>query len=140
MNFQFGRWESAEAQKFINQVRGPIFAPQRTYAADHAERVFLVDLGGKGGLPPAAGEPPSYYNLLWKGQAISLECHYAMSNIPEGALLDMVVESIEVPAVLKDELEVIKTALPDAMAALWSGLYRGASFQVNTKFNRLTFW
>jgi hypothetical protein len=124
MSFLFERISQANVDPVLHLTRGPVYAMQSIWARDTERDMILLDLGGKGRSMPSPGEPPDYYNLIWRGATIAFAGYYQRKHEKHFAEFDYVFEYLAMPKPLFNEVELIKLAIVEALQAYWQGLVR----------------
>jgi hypothetical protein len=121
MSFVYEKIDHSRSQEILHQVRPPIYCFQRFQVIDRERDLVFVCLGGEGGQPQVRREPPTYYNLLWKGIPVAFE-GYDNAKFPQGTVtVDVKLTKLCIPDALINLVPEIQQVIIEAMTCFWSG-------------------
>lgn len=110
-------------EKYTADIQSPVYVIQSTYAIDRERNIALLCLGGRGDLPKASGEGPSYYALFWDGLEVPIQAWDDFAS--DGSrVIEYDVGLMDVPSELTVPLDDIKQEFVDALNAYWNAIYR----------------
>jgi len=119
MTFVYEQLDSASVdalRKMIPAFQSVLgFSPSQ--AIDHERKIIYVSLGGKGELPPHAGEPPNFHALFWNELCVAFEGYETLEIQGEFVRLNVAITKLRLPVELKDESPAIQDAIQAAMTA-----------------------
>lgn len=111
------------ANQYTRNLHSRVYVIQDTYAIDRERGIVMLNFGGRGDMPKASGEGPSYYALFWGGQEISVQAWYGLGDCEEMRVMEYDVDWMSIPAGLDIPIGAIEQALKDALQAYWEALY-----------------
>lgn len=120
MAFVYEKIDSARAKELLKAIpKHWVLSMSPIHVIDVDSDLVFLELGGKGDLPPEYGEPPSYYALLWKGEAVLFSGHDKKNYKDECVLVDINLGVLRAPSALQGKVMEIQKAIEDAMACYW---------------------
>lgn len=106
-------------------------------AIDRERDIVYVSLGGKGELPPEAGEPPDFHALFWRGMCVAFE-GYETLEVNSGLVqLNIRLTKLRLPSALHGELIAIQDAIKVAMTVYRTGT-KGRPVSISIQFPQAT--
>jgi len=122
MGFTSKRFDFTLAPDILDRLRGPQVCVQRNYLADDARGMYFVDLGQVS--RARDDDPRAYFNLLWGEYTITIEARPGFVRDAGADLLRFEVARIGIPKEMQCDIEHLRQAIEEAVAALWSASFR----------------
>lgn len=121
MTFQLATLDPAETALLVRRLTGPVLSLSKTYSFDAEAGATFVSLGGQPWRDPADSEPPGYFNLLWRDQAILISGY--CTAVPHGDGTATRFElSLSVPHVLAGQSDEVARLVREGLTAFWCSL------------------
>jgi hypothetical protein len=124
MSFVYENINQVKADPFIKRIVGPVYQIQTSWARDDERDMVLMDLGGKGDQAPSPGEPPSFYNLMWRGMVAAFSARHKLRQEGTRVTITYDVQRLSVPSEVEHEIVFIQSAFIEGLECYWTGLYR----------------
>jgi hypothetical protein len=109
-----------DAENYFGKTKGLVYTFQPERTIDHERDLVLLDFGGKGDEGERTGEPPSYFNLLWKGDAVAFEGYYKVAKEGNNRVYDFDVRRFRIPSAISKYESAIRDAIVEALTVYWS--------------------
>jgi hypothetical protein len=121
MTFQLATLDPAETAQVAGRLTGPVLSFSKMYSFDAEAGATFVSLGGQPWRDPADSEPPGYFNLLWRDQAIPVSGYCTLVPHDDGVATRFKL-SLSVPHALAGQSDQILQLVREGLAVYWCGL------------------
>ena len=122
MGFTPKQFDFTQPSGILVRLRGPEVLVQRNYLVDEAHGMYFVDLGQAS--RSRDDDPRAYFNLLWGEHCIMIEARPGFVRDAGTDLLRFEVARIGIPKEMHCDIEHLRQTIEEAVAALWSALFR----------------